>query len=63
MPNKPKTTARTFRLDDSFMDLILRLGERLGGIDRTAVVRVAVRRLADAELDGKKNPEKAKKVS
>jgi hypothetical protein len=59
MPNKPKTPARTYRFDLAFLKLMDDLGERLGGIDRTAVIKVAVRRLADAEL----GPDPARKNS
>jgi hypothetical protein len=62
MPNQPKTKARTFRLDEETLDTLTALGERLGGLDRTAVLRLAIRRLADAELGAREGtPRKSRK--
>ncbi len=62
MPNQPKTYARSFRLGDEVTALLDQLGEQLGGLDRTAVLRLAVRRLADAEgIDPKEVAPKKKK--
>jgi hypothetical protein len=65
MPNQPKTKPSTYRFDADLIGLVDRLGARLGGLDRTAVLRLAVRRLADAELAAeglKKNPKKSRPV-
>jgi len=65
MAEQRKNPARTFRLAESDIDLLDELGNHFGQkescdpLDRTAVLRRAIRRLFAAEIGGKRNPKKS----
>lgn len=59
----PQTEKLDLRCPPEFIATIDRIREAMGIISRAAVIRMAVKRLADTELNGKKSGKKSCKSS
>lgn len=66
MPDRPKTKASSYRFTPEEVQLMDHLADHLAAVretdryTRTDVLRLALRRLAETELDGRKNSGKTR---